>query len=153
VNKQFDPAVRSTVEGTPQNADAVSDVLKAGKQTEKKRIHLKYMHPSQQTVAYAQKQRHALVERKHSGQELVRLSAQDFTKVTREHGLFEDLTGKPCQKPDCSTVSSGFGAEGRVCARLTERIVCRAGSWIRYHIERLLLSVLEMSRQSGCDTW
>ena len=112
VNKQFDPAVRSTVEGAPQNADAVSDVLKTGKQTEKKRIHLKYMHPSQQTVAYAQKQRHALVERKHSGQELVRLSALDFTKVMLEHGLFEDLTGKPCQKPDCSTVSSGFGAEG-----------------------------------------
>ena len=88
----------------------VSTALKAGKQTDKKKRHLKYTHPEQQTAAYAAKKRHALVERKHRGQELHRLSAFEFTKVMREYGLFEDLTGQPCQKPGCSDVNRGFGA-------------------------------------------
>ena len=103
--------VPTTVASEEAPLVAVTEAAKSGKQTEKKKRHQKYMHPSQQTVAYAQKQRNALVERKHAGQELHRLSALDFAKAMREYGLFEDLTGQPCQKPECST-AKGFGAEG-----------------------------------------
>ena len=97
--------VPTTVASEEAPLVAVTDLAKTGKQTEKKKRHQKYMHPSsQQTVAYAQKQRNALVE-------LHRLSALDFAKAMREYGLFEDLIGQPCQKPECST-AKGFGAEG-----------------------------------------
>ena len=87
--------------------------LRSGKQTEKKERHLKYMHPSQQTSEHSQKQGQTLVERKHYGQDLHRLSALDFAKEMREYGLFENLTGQACPNQQCSSSQkSGFGAGG-----------------------------------------
>ena len=118
--------VPTTVASEEAPLVAVTDLAKSGKQTEKKKRHQKYMHPSsQQTVAYAQKQRNALVERKHGGQELHRLSALDFAKAMREYGLFEDLTGQPCQKPECST-AKGFGAEG---GSVLDWKIAATGAW------------------------
>lgn len=84
------------------------------KKSEKKQRHLKYMHPDQQTEAYANRTRLSLVERKHSGQQLHRMSALQFAQVMVEYGLLEDLTGLPCPFEDCSDKKQqkgyGFGS-------------------------------------------
>ena len=84
------------------------------KKSEKKQRHLKYMRPDQQTEAYANRTRLSLVERKHSGQQLHRMSALQFAQVMVEYGLLEDLTGLPCPFEDCSDKKQqkgyGFGS-------------------------------------------
>ena len=104
---------KTLVEDTSEVVPAEEKETKK-KNSEKKQRHLKYMHPDQQTEAYANRTRLSLVERKHTGQQLHRMSALQFAQVMVEYGLLEDLTGVPCPYEDCSDKKQqkGYGSGG-----------------------------------------
>lgn len=121
--KESEPKEQQLAEHSKANDEAMAEshaIVPASQQknvTEKKRRHLKYMNPSQQTEEYATKVRATLVERKHYGQALQRMSAVEFVQAMQAYGLMEDLTGKPCPYSGCGdTKQHGFG--GRILGGL-----------------------------------
>ena len=94
---------KTLVEDTSEVVPAEEKETKK-KNSEKKQRHLKYMHPDQQTEAYANRTRPSLVERKHTGQQLHRMFAQPWHTIGGQPLLFGlSRTPKPPKVIGCST--------------------------------------------------